>query len=181
MDKKLDLLKTHLEDAIAAETGFENRLRDFAADCDDDDVKAAFLSHAGQAGENCQRLTEKVRELGGGISEAETAAASSLGDMPTAALSGHIQEERTVQNLIMAYTLAAGSSSMYEGLRNVATAARQTETATLLHGMQARSASFAGRVFHFIPTRSIIAYNMLTIAEVDPSVETKINEASWTS
>jgi ferritin-like metal-binding protein YciE len=181
MDKKLDLLKTHLEDAIAAETNFEHRLRDFAADCDDEDVKASFLSHAAQAGENCQRLTGMVQELDARISDTKTAAASSSGAMPAAVLSGHIQEERTVQHLIMAYTLAAGSSSMYEGLRTVASASGETEMAALLHGMQARSASFAGKVFHFIPTRSIIAYNMLTIAEVDPSVETKINEASWTS
>jgi ferritin-like metal-binding protein YciE len=178
---KLDLIRGYLADAIAAEKAFEAQLRGFADQGDDDDVKAVFAAHADETRSQCERLTARLRDLGGDASALKDATGHAFGVGATAPQIGHIQEERTVQNLILAYTVETSEYAMYEVLGLLARQAGDDVTARLATEIQAEEMRTAQKVFHFLPTRSIIAYNMLTVSEVDTSVATKYREASWTT
>lgn len=169
-----DLIQTYLEDAIAAESTFEAQLRDFASDGDDDEVKAVFATHAEETTRQRQRLTERLNELGSSPSTPKNLMARLFNLAPRSAQLGHIQEERTVQNLIAAYTVESSEQAMYHALIVVAEAAGDLRTAVLAREIQAEETRTAEKLWHFIPTRSKIAYNMLTVQEVDPAVETKV-------
>jgi ferritin-like metal-binding protein YciE len=170
----VDLIKTYLADAIAAEHGFEAQLRDFASDGDDDEVKAIFAYHAEETNLQQQRLTARLRELGGDPSAGKNVLARVFSVTPRSAQLGHIEEERIVQNLMVAYTVESAEQAMYHALILVSEAAGDAGTALLARQIQAEETAMAEKVWRLIPTRSKIAYNMLTVQEIDPSVETKV-------
>jgi ferritin-like metal-binding protein YciE len=169
-----DLIKIYLADAIAAEQKFESQLRDFASDGDDDEVRNVFAAHAEETSRQHERLSERLRELGGTPSAGKNFLARIFSLTPRAAQLGHIQEERTVQNIIAAYSVETAEQAMYHALILIAEAAGDSRTAALAREIQAEETSTAQKLWHFIPTRSKIAYNMLTIQEIDPAIETKV-------
>lgn len=171
---QLDLIQTYLADAIAAEASFEAQLRDFANEGDDDEVKAVFANHAVETQRQRQRLTERLNELGAAPSGGKNLLARVFSLTPRSAQLGHLQEERTVQNIMIAYTVESSEQAMYHALISVAEAAGDLRTATLAREIQAEETRTAEKLWHFLPTRSKIAYNMLTVQEVDPAVETKM-------
>lgn len=85
-------------------------------------------------------------------------------------------EERIVQNLITAFSVEQSECAMYEALIHVARMAGDRETETLALKIQAEENRAAESLWHLLPSRSKIAYNILTMGEVDPSVETKTQE-----
>jgi ferritin-like metal-binding protein YciE len=178
---QLDLIKTYLSDAIAAEASFEAQLRDFATEGDDDDVKAVFASHAAETESQRQRLTQRLSELGAAPSMGKNLLARIFTLAPRAAQLGHIQEEQTLQNLMIAYTVESSEQAMYHALISVAEAAGDLKTAALARDIQAEETRTAEKLWHFLPTRSKIAYNMLTVQEIDPAVETKAADDRITS
>jgi ferritin-like metal-binding protein YciE len=171
---QIDVIQTYLADAIAAESSFEAQLRDFADDGDDDEVKAVFAEHAAETRIHRQRLTERLNELGSSASAGKNLLAQLFSLGPRTARIGHIQEERTVQNIIIAFTVETSEQAMYHALISVAEAAGDLRTAALAREIQAEETRTAEKLWHFLPTRSKIAYNMLTVQEVDPAVETKV-------
>ena len=162
------VVQRYIQDVIAAEHAIEAQLRSFAADSDDDDDVRALMIVAADASRDAAAA---FRDAGGG---AKNIAAETLAGMPRAAQVGHIREERIVQNLIAAYTHQMSRAGMYHALRNTINLPQAEQAITAAQDM-------AARLFHLIPTRSIIAYNMLTVTEVDPAVETKYREASWST
>jgi ferritin-like metal-binding protein YciE len=176
-----DTVRRYLEDAVAAENGFEAQLRMFASEGDDDEVKTAFAFHAEETRAQCQRLSTRLEQLGGEAPSTQTAVARVLSLAPRTVQIAHAPEERTVMNLIAAYTVEAGECALYEALIEVARAAGDETTVTLARGIQVEAHRAADKLWSFIPSRSIIAYNVLTIGEIDPAVDTKVGEASWTS
>ncbi len=151
-----------------------------AGDGDDEEVKAAFALHADETRSQHERLQERLREMGGSASGAKGLSANVFSSGPKASQIPHVEEERTVQNLIAAYTMEASECAMYEALIHVARAAGDQSTAALACDIQKEEHQTADKLWHFLRSRSIIAYNMLTITEIDPSIETKVGEASWT-
>ena len=63
-----DLIKAYLEDAIAAEKTFETQLRGFAKEGNDSTVQSMFERHANETRIQYERLTERLKALGGGAS-----------------------------------------------------------------------------------------------------------------
>ncbi len=165
----------YLQDAVAAEKAFETQLRDFAGfDGDDNEVQSLFAVHADETRVQRERLTTRLHEIGEDISSAKASLASVLEIVARVAQAGHAREERTVQNLMIAYTIEAGECAMYESLAGVARAAGDHVTEALARDIQSQELRAAEKIFHLLPSRSKIAFNMLTLTEVDPSVETKI-------
>ncbi len=168
-----DLIRNYVDDAIAAEKSFEAQLRKFAGEGDDEDVQAAFAEHADQSRLHYERLAERLQQLGGRTSSARHALAQVLEMTPQIPQAGHIQEERTVQNLVMAFGVEASECAFYETLVTVAAAAGDAATEILAKQIQAEEQECAKKIFSFLRSRSKIAFNMLTPNELDPSVETK--------
>lgn len=163
----------YLKDAIAAEDGFESQLRDFAEEGDDEEVQSVFATHARQTASQIERLSTRLRALGEQPSRGKSVVANLLGLAPKAAQLVRPAEERLTQNLIQAFSIEMSECAMYEALLTVAKLAGDTETATLASAIAAEERETAEKLWHFLPSRSKIAFNILTIGEVDLSVETR--------
>ena len=169
------LIRKHLESAIAAERGFEAQLRGFSQIGDDDEVQRAFLTHADQIVAETALLHNRLRSLGGSASEYHSDLVNATEVTPEIATSG-VLDERILQNLITACTIGATECAMYSVLATVAQAAGDTETEALAREVLDRRRIATEQVWHFLPSRSKIAFNMLTLDEVDPAVKTRTIE-----
>jgi ferritin-like metal-binding protein YciE len=168
-----DLVRRYLEDLFAAEKSSEAQLRGFAKDGDDADVQTAFLSHAEQTRTQMERLGERLQALGGTPSTASNSFAQLFDLTPKPVPLGDGAEGRVAQNLMMAFAIEKSECAMYEALASVAAAAGDSTTETLARDIQAQETAAADQLWHFIPTRAKIAFNMLTAGEIDPAIETK--------
>ncbi len=168
-----ELIGQYLREAISAEEKIGTQLRKFAADSDDEDVQASFALCADEAAGHVTLLSARLQEFGSALSDSSSPLTSLSNLVPRLASIGAIIEERTLQNLLIAYTIEAGECAFYEALATVAQAAGELPLAVLARQIQAEKQHAAETFVHFIPTRSKIAFNMLTVTDVDPSVETK--------
>lgn len=168
-----DVIRRYLEDAIAAEKSFETQLQSFAREGDDEEVKTVFAVHSAETRRQYERLTIRLQELGGSPSTAKSFLAHIFSLTPKTAQVGHEAEERTTQNLIMAFTAENSECAMYEALAAAAEAAGDDITEALVREIQQEERLTADRIWHFITSRAKIAFNLLTAAETDPSVSTR--------
>ena len=182
-ETQVEVLRRYLDDAVAAEKAFESQLRSFAAEGDDDDtqqysmnddeVQAAFAEQARLTAAQIVRLTARLEQFGGTPSMAKSLLGKFFGFAPKTAQLTHREEERLTQNLMMAYTVEMSQVALYEALAVTARLALDEQTAQLAHDISLEEREAAIVFWRFIPSRSKIAFNMLTAGEVDPSVDTK--------
>lgn len=173
LPNSIELICEYLKEAIEAEKAFENRLRVFAAEGDDVDVQLVFSEHANETRAQRERLIARLAELGAVESPDNKRLSGLMNLAPNIADTGDGPEGRLVQNLISAYCMETGQCAMYQALAVTAHAAGDTTTENLAREIQAQERAVAEKLFHFLPTRSKIAFNVLTANEVDPAVETK--------
>ena len=166
-------IRRYLEEAIAAEASFEGQLRAFSEEGDDDEVRAAFAQHADETRHHHERLSARLEQLGGASSAVKTPLANVFNAVPKLVLAPQGPEERTAQNLIIGFAVETSECALYEALASIAKSAGDTLTESLAREIQAEERRTAERIWHFIPSRAKIAFNMLTVGEVDPSIETK--------
>jgi ferritin-like metal-binding protein YciE len=171
-----ELIRQYLVDAIAAEKAFEVQLRSFAAEGDDEDVQLAFGEHAEETRLQHERLSAHLRSFGSAEPKAESSLAALSELPPKLAQAGSTVEERLVQHLISAFCIETGECAMYEALAAVAHAVGDVDTEALAREIQAEERQAAEKIWHFLPTRSKIAFNVLTADEIDPAVETKVGQ-----
>ena len=140
----------YLEDAIAAEKSFETQLRGFARDSEFAEVNAVFISHADETKGQYDRLTARLRELGGEPSGAKSILAHVFNAAPGAAQIGHSAEERVTQDLIIAYAVENAEIAMYESLALTANTFGDADTERLVRNIQSQEKEAAGRVWKLI-------------------------------
>ena len=157
-----DVIKRYLQDAIAAEHSFETQLQGFAKEGDDEAAKAAFHQHALETKQQYERLTARLEALGGSTSTAKSFLAHIFGLSPKTAQLGHESEERTTQNLMMAYAVENSEIAMYESLITVAEAAGDTETAALAREIQQQEKLTAQKVWSLLPNAAVTAFRRVT-------------------
>ncbi len=156
-ESSTDVIKRYLEDAIAAEKSFETQLQGFAKEGDNAVAKAAFHQHALETKQQYERLTARLEALGGGASTTKSLLAHIFGLSPKTAQIGHEKEERTTQNLMIAYAVENSEIAMYEALATVAEAAGDTQTVTLARQIQAEEKATAEKVWKLIPSSAVEA------------------------
>lgn len=173
----IDVVRCCLEDVQAAENQCETYLRTFSRQGDDDEVQAVFASHADQARMRSERLNLRIVEL---RERKASATKYSVGHIllstPKVAPVGHVPEEQIVKNLIAAYSIQKSGCAMYEVLSAVAGAASDESTRGLAHQFHDEQSQAVQQLWRLLPSRSKIAYNVLTMGEIDPSVATKAAE-----
>ena len=157
-----DVIKRYLQDAIAAEKSFETQLQGFAKEGDDEAAKSAFHQHALETKQQYERLTARLEALGGSTSMAKSFLAHIFGLSPKTAQVGHEKEERTTQNLMMAYAVENSEIAMYEALITVAEAAGDTQTAALARDIQQEEKATAEKVWKLLPSAAVSAFERLT-------------------
>jgi ferritin-like metal-binding protein YciE len=164
-ETSVEVIKRYLEDAIAAEKSFETQLQGFSKEGDDSAAQAVFHQHALETKQQYERLTARLEALGGSPSGAKSFLAHVFGLSPKAAQIGHEKEERTTQNLMMAYAVENSEVAMYESLACSAEAAGDTETAALARQIQQQERATAEKVWKLIPSAAVSAYQRLTAGE----------------
>ncbi len=160
-ETSVDVIKRYLEDAIAAEKSFETQLQGFATEGDDSAAKAAFHQHALQTKVQYERLTSRLEALGGSPSGTKSLLAHLFGLSPKAAQIGHEKEERTTQNLMMAFAVENSEMAMYEAMATVAEAAGDTQTATLAREIQKEEKATAEKIWKLLPIAAANSYEQL--------------------
>jgi ferritin-like metal-binding protein YciE len=161
-ETSIDVIKRYLEDAIAAEKSFETQLQGFAKEGDDERAKSLFQQHAVETRNQYERLTARLETLGGSTSGAKSLLAHIFNMTPKAASIGHEKEERTTQNLMMAFAVENSECAMYESLATVAEAAGDSETANLARSIQAQEKATAEKVWKLIPSAAVDAFSRIT-------------------
>ena len=161
-ETRTDVVKRYLEDAIAAEKSFETQLQGFAKEGDDEAAKAAFHQHALETKQQYEQLTARLEALGGSPSTAKSFLAHIFGLSPKAAQLGHEAEERTTQNLMMAFAVENSEMAMYESLITVAEAAGDPQTAALARQIQAQEKATAQKVWSLLPQAALVAFRRVT-------------------
>jgi ferritin-like metal-binding protein YciE len=156
-----ELIRAYLEDAIAAERNFETQLRAFAKEGDDPVAQSLFSEHADETRVQYDRLQARLNALGGSPSGFKSMLAHMIGMLPKAAQIGHEKEERTVQNLMMAYTVECSETAMYEALATVARQAGDMETETLARTIQQEERTTGDKIWAHLPVASRIAFNRI--------------------
>jgi ferritin-like metal-binding protein YciE len=161
-ETSVDVIKRYLQDAIAAEKSFETQLEGFSKEGDDTVVQSLFRQHAAETRLQYERLTARLTTLGGSPSTAKSLLAHVFGLSPKAAQLGHEKEERTTQNLMMAYAVENSEMAMYESLATVAEAAGDTETASLARQIQAQEKETAEKIWRVLPACAEQAFLRVT-------------------
>jgi ferritin-like metal-binding protein YciE len=154
-----ELLRAYLEDAIAAERTFETQLREFAKEGDDATAQAMFSRHADETRVQYDRLQARLNALGGSVSGFKTMLAHIFGMLPKTAQIGHFKEERTAQNLMIAYTVECSEMAMYESLATVAGQAGDVETEQLARTIQQEEKETAEKIWAHLPVAARVAYH----------------------
>ncbi len=107
-------------------------------------------------------MTARLEALGGSASTAKSLLAHIFGLSPKTAQIGHEKEERTTQNLMMAYAVENSEIAMYEALATVAEAAGDTQTAALARQIQAQEKATAEKVWKLLPSAAVEAFERVT-------------------
>jgi ferritin-like metal-binding protein YciE len=157
-----DIIKRYLEDAIAAEKSFETQLQGFSKEGDDPLAQEAFRQHALETKNQYERLTARLESLGGSTSGAKSLLAHIFNMTPQTAKLGHEKEERTTQNLMMAFAVENSECAMYEALATVAEAGGDSQTARLAREIQAEEKATADKVWKMLPIAALQAFGRLT-------------------
>ncbi len=175
-ENSTELIRRSLEEAIATERACENEWRAFSRQGDDEEIQRAFAFHADEARRHWGRLALRLQQGGQYASPAGEVNTRAI-DLPAKpGRASRAEEERLVQNLIYAYSAQSNASAMCLALASVAAAAGDLETGDLAREIQAGHSQAAQNLLHFLPSRSKIAFNVLTAGEIDPSVETRAVE-----
>jgi ferritin-like metal-binding protein YciE len=164
-EKALRFIKSHLEDAIAAEKSFETQLRGFAAEGSSDQIHALFSQHADETRNQHERLTRRLTELGGDPSEGKSFLAHAIGFAPKVAQLGHDTVDRVTQNLMMAYAVENCEIAMYESLIAVSEAAGDDDTVELARAIQEEEHKTAEKNWNLIAPWATTAFKKLAGAE----------------
>jgi ferritin-like metal-binding protein YciE len=149
-EKAVRFIKSHLEDAIAAEKSFETQLRGFASEGSSDQIHSLFLQHANETRAQYERLTRRLTELAGEPSEAKSFLAHLVGLSPKLAQLGHDTVDRVTQNLMLAYAVEAAGAQ---------------DTADLARSIQAEERETAEKVWRLISPWALTAFRKLAGAE----------------
>lgn len=164
-EKWFDVIKRYLEDAIAAEKGFESQLRAFAKEGSSEQVHRLFLQHAEETRQQYERLTTRLRALGGEPSGLKGFLAHLFAFSPKMAQVGHDTVDRVTQNLMMAYSVENCEVALYESMIVVAEAAGDSETANLAREIQQQEREAADKVWRLIEPWAQTSFNKLAGAE----------------
>jgi ferritin-like metal-binding protein YciE len=158
-ENSTDVVKRYLEDAIAAEKSFETHLQGMAKEGDDAAAKTVFHQHALETKGHYERLTARLEALGGNTSTAKSILAHLFGMNSKPAQVGHGREERTTENLTIAFAVSNSEIAMFESLIAIAEAAGDTDTATLARQIQNEERATAEKVWNLIPNAAMRAFH----------------------
>lgn len=158
-----------MSETVSLLRAIEREFRSRSASGDDAEVRSLLLGQADRSAVEADLLLDFFAG-----DESQAVSEPFLDTLPVALTRSHALEEQTVLDLSYAFTainlkrahfrallLQLNNSGLTDKLNDASRAAEQAASA----------------IFHLIPTRSKIAFNMLTPNELDPSVETRASDS----
>jgi len=164
-------INRYLEDAIAAEKSFETQLRGFAKEATLDEARSLFEQHAEETKRQHENLTARLEALGGSTSSLKSFLAHMFNSAPKIAQTGHNDEERTTQDLMMAYAVENAEVAMYEALVIAAETVGDDATADLARRIQAEERATAEKVWSAIAPSAIESSQAAEDSEINDTDE----------
>jgi len=152
-------IRRYLEDAIAAEKSFETQLTGFAKEASLPKIRGLFEQHAQETREQYESLRARLDALGGSTSTLKSILAHLFGTAPKAAQVAHEEEERTTQNLMIAFAVENAEVAMYEALKVAAETAGDEETAALAIRIQGQERATAAKIWPEIGPAAIAGFH----------------------
>jgi ferritin-like metal-binding protein YciE len=146
-----------------------------AAATEDKEVQSLFEQIVETSGTHERLLRARLSELGADGPSIPLSITSSGVDLFTMQRS-KVTEEEVLRSILSTYVSTAGQCALYDTLVALAGTAGDEATKALAEELGQTEQGTAERIWHLIPTRSKIAFNMLTVSEVDPAVETKLKD-----
>ena len=163
--RAIEVIQCYLEDAVAAEKSFERQLRDFAREGSSNQIHAMFSQHADETRRQYERLTERLKAMGGESSAAKSFIAHLVGLTPKLAQFGHDVMDRITQNLMIAFAMENSEVAMYEALIAVSESAADRQTTELARTIQAEERAMAEKVWEHLPATALSAFDKMAGAE----------------
>ena len=160
-------INRYLEDAIAAEKSFETQLRGFAKEATFDEARGLFEQHADETKRQYEDLTARLDALGGSTSTLRSFLAHVFNSAPKMAQLGHEDEERTTQDLMMAFAVENAEVAMYEALIVAAETVGDDATAELARRIQAQERATADKVWSAIAPSALESFEAVEEDEVE--------------
>lgn len=148
--KESQVIRLYLDDTIAAEKSFETQLTLFSKEGNSPEAQRAFAEHAKETHGQYEKLTGRLKDLGGSPSATRSALAHLFALAPKAATIGHDASERTTQNLIMGYSVENFEVALYEVFAAVASEAGDRETEKIALDIQKQEKETAEKVWKLI-------------------------------
>lgn len=148
--KPTEVLRVYLDDAIAAEKSFETQLTLFSKEGNAPDAQSAFAEHAKETHTQYERLTQRLKDLGGAPSASRSMLAHVFALAPAAAKIGHDATERTTQNLIMGFCVENAEVALYEVFAAVAAEAGDRETEKIVLDIQRQERETAKKLWKLV-------------------------------
>lgn len=161
-----ELIQRYLRDAIASERAFESQLRSMAEEGDEPRVREVFAMHADETRRQHDRLTSRLRALGGSPSTAKGIIAHLFGSVSKAGQIGQKKEDRDTQNIIMAYAIEQSEVATYEALKVAAEAVGDVDTLKLAEEIQREEEMAAEKIWSLLPASARFAVERQTPGEV---------------
>lgn len=150
-ETSVGVVKRYLEDAIAAEKGFEAQYESFAKEADEASLQELFRQQAAATKAQHDRLVEQLSNFGGTPSTTKGLLAQLFGLSPKIAQIGQNDTERTSQNLYIAFGIENSKLALYEALSTVAEAAGEDDVAALTRSLQSQQKDSIERIWKILP------------------------------
>ena len=137
-----------------------------AKEVDDGEVKRMYHQHADETRIQYERLTARLEALGGSTSGVKSFLAHMFGRAPKTAQIGHEVEEKTTQDLMIAYSVENAEVAMYESLITVAQEAGNHQTAELAREIQHQERATAEKIWPHIARTARVAFDRVCAEKV---------------
>ncbi len=156
-----DVVKRYLQDVIAAEKNFETQLHGFAGEANNAAAREAFYQHALETKNQYERLTARLESLGGNPPIAKSLLAHIFGLGAKATEAGREKDERTIDDLMIAFAVEHSEMAIYEALAATAEAAGDPDTASLARSVQQQEKETAEKIWKLLHDAALDAYQAI--------------------
>ena len=164
-ERAVDIIKRHLDDAIAAEKNSEAHLRGLLREGDHSDSQVLFKEHVDQTEGQRERLVARLQGLGGSPSAVKSFLVQLFSFSATPVQWAHEEEERNTQDLITAFAVEQGEIAMYEALATIASLVGDTETEKLARDFQEEEHQAAAKVWSLLGESARLGFLRVTSGE----------------
>ncbi len=149
-ESSVQVVARYLQEAVSAARNFETQLRAFADEAHAGERQRIFLEHAARLHRRHEQLVARAESLG----VAPVAAKSLLDHLfslsPKTAHAAHVKSH-TTENFIKMYAIESSEVALYEALANIAEAAGDVDTETLVRSLQREAKTAVETIWQLLP------------------------------